>query len=139
MLKAHLLQDLSAVPPVLLGVETGDEGKTDDGALLVFGMSGEPGEVGDDLQVVLASVGSVDGGVHVLDVDDEGVDVGGYFLQVMAWHVEACFHRKAPFLRALLAKKLDERASQERFASSEADASSCRQEIEVVHLHVHHQ
>ena len=139
MLEPHLLQDLSALLPVFLGVEAGYEGKADDGALLVLGVGGEPSEVGDDLQVALAGIGSVDGGIYVLDVDDEGVDVGGYFLQVMTRHVEARLHRKAPSIRALLAKLLDERASQERFASAEADAASCRQEVEVVHLHVLHQ
>ena len=125
--------------PVLLGVEVGDEGEADDDLVLVLGVGGEPSEVGDDLLVVLAGVGSVDGGIHVLDVDDEGVDEGGDFLQMRTGNVEARLHRKAPSLRTLLAKLLDERASQERLASAKADAASCRQEIEVVHLHVQHQ
>jgi len=111
VLEAHLRQYLSAVFPVLLGIEVGDEGKADDDSVLVLGMGGEPSEVGDDLLVVLARVGSVDGGIYVLDVDDEGVDEGGDFLQVMARHVETCLHRKQPSLRTLLAKVPDEEAS----------------------------
>ena len=127
------------MPPVLLGVETGDEGEAEDGSVLVLGVGGEPSEVGDDLLVVLAGVGLVDGGIHVLDVDDEGVDKGGDFLQMMTGDVEASLRRKAPSLRTLLAKLFDESASQERFASAKTDTASCRQEIEIVHLHVHHQ
>ena len=124
---------------VLLGVEVGDEGEAEEDALLVLGVGEEPTEVVDDLLVFLARVGSVDGGIHILDVDDEGVDERGDFLQVMARNVEARLHRKLPSLRTLLAKLLDERASQERLASTKANAATCRQEIEVVHLHVQRQ
>ena len=139
VLEAHVLQCLSAMLAVFCGVEALDEGEAEDDALLVLGVGDEPGEVVDDLVVVLAGVGLVDGRVHVLDVDDEGVDEGGNFLQVMARYVEARLHRKLPSLRTLLAKLLDECASQERLASTKADAASCRQEIKVVHLHVRHQ
>lgn len=114
---------------IFCGVEAWDEGKAEDDAFLVLGVGDEPDEVVDDLLVVLAGVGLVDGGVHVLDVDDEGVDEWDDFLQVMTRYVEARLHCKLPSLRTLLAKLLDECASQERFASTKADAASCRQEI----------
>ena len=105
----------------------------------MLGVGGEPYEVVYDLLVALARVGLIDGGVHVLDVDDEGMDDGSHFLQVAARHVQTCLHRKLPSFRALPAKLLDEGASQERFASTEADAASRSEEVEIVHLHVLHQ
>ena len=105
----------------------------------MLGVGGEPYEVVYDLLVALARVGLIDGGVHVLYVDDEGMDDGSHFLQVAARHVQTCLHRKLPSFRALPAKLLDEGASQERFASTEADAASRSEEVEIVHLHVLHQ
>ena len=124
---------------VLFSVELGYNGETEGDFIFMFGMGVEPDKVLNNLLIALAGIGLVDGRCHVLDVDDEGVDEGDDFLQVMARHVEARLHRKLPFLRTLLAKFLDECASQEWFASTKADAASCRQEIKIVHLHVHHQ
>ena len=53
----------------------------------MFGMSVEPDKVVDNLPVGLTSVGLIDDRIHVLDVDDKGVNVWGDFLQVMARYV----------------------------------------------------
>ena len=119
---------------VLFSVELGYNGETEGDFIFMFGMGVEPDKVLNNLLIALAGIGLVDGRCHVLDVDDEGVDEGDDFLQVMARHVEARLHRKLPSLRTLLAKFLDECASQEWFASTKADAASCRQEIKIVHL-----
>lgn len=54
---------------------------------LMFGMSVEPDKVVDNLPVGLTCVGLINGRIHVLDVDDKGVNVWGDFLQVMARYV----------------------------------------------------
>jgi len=72
---------------VIFGVELGDYGETKDDLVFMFGMSVEPDKVVDNLPVGLTSVGLIDGRIHVLDVDDKGVNVWGDFLQVMARYV----------------------------------------------------
>ena len=73
--------------PVIFGVELGDYGETKDDLVFMFGMSFEPNKVVDNLPVGLTCVGLIDGRIHVLDVDDKGVNVWGDFLQVMARYV----------------------------------------------------
>lgn len=50
-------------------------------------MSVEPDKVVDNLLVGLACIGLVDNGIHILNVDDKGINVWSDFLQVMARHV----------------------------------------------------
>lgn len=125
--------------PVIFGVELGDYGETKDDLVFMFGMSVEPDKVVDNLPVGLTCVGLIDGRIHVLDVDDKGVNVWGDFLQVMARYVQTCLHRKLPSIRTLFAKLLYEQTMQEWFASTKAYASSRSKEVEIVHLHVRHQ
>lgn len=123
---------------VLFSVELGYNGETEGDFIFMFGMGVEPDKVLNNLLIALAGIGLVDGRCHVLDVDDEGVDEGDDFLQVMARHVEARLHRKLPFLRTLLANSLVNALRKSGSPPTKADAASCRQEIKIVHLHVHH-
>ena len=73
--------------PILFGVELGYEGETENDFVFMLCMSVEPDKVVDNLLVGLACIGLVDNGIHILNVDDKGINVWSDFLQVMARHV----------------------------------------------------
>ena len=77
-----------AALPVFRRIELRNEWQTDDDFVFMLGVGGEPYEVVYDLLVALTRVGLIDGWVHVLDVDDEGMDEGSHFLQVATRYVQ---------------------------------------------------
>jgi hypothetical protein len=80
----------------------------------------------------LTRVVAINVGVHILYVDNQGVDHWEQCLDVGGRHVERCFQIEPPLRAAQLTKLTDKLRAQARLSATKSDASVCSNEIKLV-------
>lgn len=93
---------------------------------------GYQAEVVEDKVVALACVAAVNVGVHILDVDNKGIDHREQSLDVGRRHVERRLKIELPCRATQFAKLAYKLRTQARLAATEGNTAVCGDEIKLV-------